>query len=131
MVIESLQPGTLEGWGLGYEELRAVQERIILVRVSGYGQEGPYSSRPAYDIQGAAISGLINLTGFPDGPPTRLGFDLCAYFTGVFAALGTLIALHHRDTRATGKGQWIDLAIYDPLVRFSHFNIPSYDKVTL
>jgi crotonobetainyl-CoA:carnitine CoA-transferase CaiB-like acyl-CoA transferase len=100
VVIESFRPGTLERWGLGYEELRALNPKLVLVRISGWGQTGPYRSA---------------ITGEPDGPPTLPPFGLADSIAGLSAAIGATMALYHRDARG-GDGQSIDLSIFEPLV---------------
>src|SRR5512143_1772377 len=114
VVIENFQPGTLEAWGLGYDELRAVKPSIILSRASVYGQSGPYRDRPGLDRNGIAFGGLLYLTGYPDQPPVRPGVIVSDYLTGVFNAFGVLMALYHRDAHG-GAGQSIDLALYESI----------------
>ncbi|MBI2877394.1 MAG: CoA transferase [Candidatus Tectomicrobia bacterium] len=126
VVIDAFRPGTLERWKLGYEELRRINPRIILVRASGFGQSGPYRDRPGTDLTGAALGGIASLTGYPDGPPVRTGTSMGAYLTGLFSALATLLALYDRDIQATGLGQEIDLALYEPLLRVSEYNFAHY-----
>lgn len=126
VVIESFRPGTLEKWNLGYEELCRDNEGIILVRVSGFGQVGPYRDRPGTDLTGAALGGMTYLTGYPDGPPVRTGTSMSAYLTGLFSALAALLALYYRDVRETGAGQQVDLALYEPILRVSEYNLSHY-----
>lgn len=128
VVIENYQPGTLEKWNLGYEELKKYKEEIILTRVSGFGQSGPYSSRPGFDSVGMAMGGLTYLTGYPDSPPVRPGPAVCDYFTGTLNALGTMIALYHRDAKK-GKGQWLDVSLYETIFRISEYTAAAYDKL--
>jgi formyl-CoA transferase len=128
VVIENYRPGTLEKWNLGYEELKKVNEKIILVRVTGFGQYGPYKGRLGYDAVGAAVGGIVYVTGEPDGYPIRPGMALCDYSTGIHNALAALIALYYRDALKTGKGQVIDLALYESISTFMGCQIAAFDK---
>ncbi|MBI1987569.1 MAG: CoA transferase [Nitrospinae bacterium] len=129
VVVENYRPGRLEGWGIGYEALKWANDRVILVRVSGFGQEGPYSHRTSYDTVGAAMGGLLHLTGYPDGPPLTPGLILCDYASAAFNALASLLAVYYREK--TGRGQWADIAQYEAIFRFSEFNVAAYDKLGL
>jgi crotonobetainyl-CoA:carnitine CoA-transferase CaiB-like acyl-CoA transferase len=115
VVIESFRPGTLERWGLGYEELRTANPKLVLVRISGWGQTGPYRSRAGFGTLAEAISGFAAITGEPDGPPTLPPFGLADSIAGLSAAIGATMALYHRDAHG-GDGQSIDLSIFEPLV---------------
>jgi crotonobetainyl-CoA:carnitine CoA-transferase CaiB-like acyl-CoA transferase len=97
VVLENFRPGTLEKWNLGYEAMKAVNPDVIFVRISGYGQTGPYRDRPGFGGIAEAIGGLRNLTGYPDRPPTRLGVSLGDSLAGMFGAIGALMALLHRE----------------------------------
>lgn len=129
VIVENFQPGTLERWNLGYEALKEVNEKIILVRVSGYGQDGPYKEKPGYDRIGQAVGGLINVTGYPDHPPVKAGFAICDYMTGIMNALATMIALYYRDINKDGKGQWADVSLCETMFRVSEFTASQYDKL--
>lgn len=134
VVVENFQPGTLEGWGLGYDELAAVNPGIILTRVSVYGQEGPYRDRPGLDRNGIAMGGLMYITGYPDRPPVRPGLIVSDYLTGVFNAFSVVSALYERDRRAaeTGeakRGQWVDLSLYESILRIMEHTLASYDRL--
>ncbi len=115
VVIESFRPGTLERWGLGYEELVTINPRLILVRVSGWGQTGPYRSQAGFGTLAEAMSGFAAMTGEPDGPPTLPPFGLADSIAGISAAVGAIMALYHRDAR-DGAGQVVDVSIFEPLV---------------
>jgi crotonobetainyl-CoA:carnitine CoA-transferase CaiB-like acyl-CoA transferase len=115
IVVEGFRPGTLERWGLGFDRLRAVNPGIILVRVTGFGQSGPYASRAGFGTLAEAMSGFAAMTGEPDGPPTLPPFGLADGIAGITGAYAAMLALYHRDARS-GQGQEIDLAIYEPLV---------------
>ena len=110
VLFENFTPGTLERWGLGWEEVREINPKIIMVRVSGYGQVGPYTKRSGYDRIALGFSGYMYPTGFPDRFPVRPAFPTADYNTGTFAALATMFALYQRDMQG-GEGQMIDLAL--------------------
>ena len=118
MVIENFTPGTLERWGLGWEELVAINPRLIMVRVSGYGQTGPYANRPGYDRIALGFSGYMYPTGFPDRYPVRPAFPTADYNTATFGAFAAMLALYERDANG-GKGQMIDLALYEAPFRIT------------
>lgn len=133
VVVENFQPGTLEGWGLGYDDLAAVNPGIILTRVSVYGQTGPYRDRPGLDRNGIAMGGLMYLTGYPDRPPVRPGLIVSDYLTGVFNAFSIVAALYERDRRAqtsgaTPQGQWVDLSLYESILRIMEHTLATYDR---
>jgi crotonobetainyl-CoA:carnitine CoA-transferase CaiB-like acyl-CoA transferase len=128
-VIENYRPGTFARWGLSYEELSAVNPRIVLVSVSGYGQTGPYASRPGYGTVAEAMSGLPSFTGFPDGPPTLSAFPLADSVAAVFALVGLLGAVYERDVRGSGRGQVVDVSLYEPLFRLVESQVIGYDQL--
>ena len=129
-IVENFQPGTLEGWGLGYEVLERINPRIVLSRVSVYGQTGPYRLRPGLDRNGIAMGGLLHLTGYPDRPPVRPGVIISDYLTGVFNALSLMMALYHRDAPSgSGQGQEIDLSLYGSVMRILEHTIAAYDRL--
>lgn len=115
VVIENFRPGTLERWGLGEARLRAASPGLVLVRVTGFGQTGPYSSRPGFGTIAESMSGFAAITGEPDGPPTLPPFGLADSIAGLAAAYAAAIALFHRDARG-GAGQTVDLSILEPIV---------------
>ena len=114
VLIENFRPGTMERWNLGYERLSADNPGLVMVRVSGYGQTGPYAARPGYASVGEAMGGLRYVMGEPDRVPSRAGISLGDSLTGTFAAFGALAALRHRDR--TGEGQVVDAAIYESVL---------------
>ncbi|MER6982924.1 CaiB/BaiF CoA transferase family protein [Streptomyces carpinensis] len=114
VVVESFRPGRLEKWGLGYEDLRALNDRIILVRVSGFGQSGPYRERPGFGTIAEAVSGYAFLNGWPETPPTAPPFGFADSIAGISAAYGTAMALFERER--TGRGREIDVSLYEPLM---------------
>lgn len=125
VVVENFTPGTLEGWGLGWEDLRVRNPSLIMVRVSGFGQTGPFSKRAGYDRIALGVSGYLYPTGYPDGPPVRPAFPTADYNTATFAALATMFALYERDAQG-GVGQMIDLALYEAPFRITTDLIGNY-----
>lgn len=114
ILVENFRPGTLERWRLGWDDLSAIRPELIMVRVSGYGQTGPYAKRAGYASIGEAMGGLRALTGYPDRPPIRIGISIGDTLTGMFGAMGALAALEAR--RRTGRGQVVDAAIYESVL---------------
>jgi crotonobetainyl-CoA:carnitine CoA-transferase CaiB-like acyl-CoA transferase len=127
IVIENFRPGTLEKWGLGYEELNEHNPRIILVRISGFGQTGPYKDRPGYGPIGESISGLRELTGDPDRPPPRMAVSLTDYLCGLYGAFGAVSAALVREQ--TGVGQIIDSSLYEAGYSLMEPHIPAYSAL--
>jgi succinyl-CoA---D-citramalate CoA-transferase len=136
VMVENFQPGTLESWGLGYDVLSSLNPAIILTRVSVYGQTGPYRNRPGLDRNGIALGGLLYITGYPDRPPVRPGVIVSDYLTGVFNAFAIVSALYERDRRAreTGapaRGQWVELSLYESILRVMEHTLAAYDRLGL
>lgn len=125
-LVENFVPGTLEEWQLGPEVLHAANPRLVIARVSGFGQTGPYRRLPGYDRVGAAFGGLWHLTGEPDGEPQRPGLSVVDYMTGMLTTIGTLVALYTRDAGGSGRGQVIDMALYEAVVRALEFTATHY-----
>src|SRR5690606_11774587 len=123
--VENFRPGTLERWGLGWDRLSEINPKLIMVRVSGYGQTGPYSQRAGFGVIGEAMGGLRNVTGYPDRPPTRVGISIGDSLAATFGALGALVALHHRDVNG-GRGQGVDVGIYEAVLAMMESTIPEY-----
>jgi crotonobetainyl-CoA:carnitine CoA-transferase CaiB-like acyl-CoA transferase len=120
VLVENFRPGTMARWGLAYDDLRAVNPRLVYVSVSGFGQTGPYATRPAYHSIGAAFGGITHLTGFADAPPATPGPFLTDYIAGLFGAIGALEAIRRRDEPGgTGRGEWIDAALYESVMRLA------------
>ncbi len=113
--IENFRPGRLEDWGIHYQDLAEINPRLIMVRVSGFGQYGPYSSQPGFGTLIEAMSGFAHLTGQPDGPPTLPQFALADSFAGCYATMAAMFAVYHRDVIGTGKGQMIDVSLWESL----------------
>lgn len=129
IVIENFRPGRLEAWGLGYEALAAINPRVILVRISGYGQDGPYAARPGFANIAEAFAGLRHLTGEPGRPPVRSGVSLGDTLAGLHAAYATLTAVYERDVRGSGKGQVVDVALYESVFNMLESLLPEYDRL--
>jgi formyl-CoA transferase len=125
ILIENFRPGTLERWGLGYDELAAINPRLILVRVSGYGQTGPYSLRAGFGSVGEAMGGIRYVTGEPDRAPSRTGISLGDSLAATFAAVGAILALYARDR--TGRGQVVDSAIYEAVLALMESVLPEWE----
>ena len=114
VVVENFRPGVLEKLGLGPEELLEVNPRLVVTSISGFGQTGSLAKEPAYDLVAQAMSGLMSITGWQNGKPTRVGISLGDLIPGLYAAIGTVSALYQRES--TGRGQHLDLAMYDSLI---------------
>jgi crotonobetainyl-CoA:carnitine CoA-transferase CaiB-like acyl-CoA transferase len=127
IVIENFRPGTLEKWGIGYADLAKLNPGIVMVRISGYGQTGPYSERPGYGIVCEAVGGLRHIIGDPDRPPARANIGLTDCITGVYAAFGAMLALRHKER--TGQGQVVDTALYECAFSFMEQHVPAYEKL--
>ncbi|MBM4219613.1 MAG: CoA transferase [Gammaproteobacteria bacterium] len=125
-LLENFRPGTLEKWNLGWERLHAVNPRLIMIRVSGYGQTGPYAARAGFGAIGEAMGGLRYVVGDPGSPPSRVGISIGDSLAATFACLGALAALHHRDR--TGEGQVVDSAIYEAVLGMMESLVTEYDK---
>jgi crotonobetainyl-CoA:carnitine CoA-transferase CaiB-like acyl-CoA transferase len=125
-LLENFRPGTLEKWTLGYEALAAINPGLIMIRVSGFGQTGPYASRAGYGSIGEAMGGMRYLAGDPSTPPSRIGLSIGDSLAATFACLGGLMALEHR--RRTGKGQIVDSAIYEAVLAMMESTVPEYTE---
>jgi crotonobetainyl-CoA:carnitine CoA-transferase CaiB-like acyl-CoA transferase len=126
VLIENFRPGTMEKWGLDYGTLAALNPGLIMVRVSGFGQTGPYAHRAGYGSIGEAMGGIRYLAGDPDRPPSRVGLSIGDSLAATFACLGTLAALHSRH--ATGRGQVVDSAIYEAVLAMMESTIPEFTE---
>lgn len=126
ILIENFRPGTLEKWGCGYERLSELNPRLIMVRVSGYGQTGPYAPRAGFGAIGEAMGGLRYVVGDPGAPPSRMGISIGDSLAATFACVGALSALHYRQV--TGRGQVVDSAIYEAVLNMMESLITEYDK---
>ncbi len=123
-LVENFRAGMLEKWGMGYENLRETNPGLIMIRVSGYGQTGPYKDKPGFGSIGEAMGGIRYITGYPDRPPTRIGISIGDSLTSVFGAIGGLVALHQRHK--TGRGQMVDIGIYEAVLSMMESMIPEF-----
>ena len=124
VVVENFKPGVADKLGIGYSVLSGIDPSIIFASISGFGQYGPLSAKPAYDLVAQAMGGIMSITGFPDNPPTRVGSSLGDISAGLFAAFGIVSALYKR--KETGKGQHIDVAMVDSVFSFLESNVMRY-----
>ena len=129
VLVENFKPGTLEKWGFAPEALHAINPGLVIARVSGFGQTGPYSNRPGFASVGEAMGGLRYINGFPDQPPPRTGISLGDSLAGLFATQGVLMALYWRDTIGQGKGQVVDASITESCFAMMESALLEYDKV--
>jgi crotonobetainyl-CoA:carnitine CoA-transferase CaiB-like acyl-CoA transferase len=127
IVVENFRPGALERWQLGYQDLAQINPGLIMVRISGYGQDGPYAPRPGFGVIGEAVSGLRHITGDPDRPPARVATSLTDYITGLYGAFGAVMALLVQ--RQTGQGQYVDAALYECAFSFMEPHVPAFHKL--
>jgi crotonobetainyl-CoA:carnitine CoA-transferase CaiB-like acyl-CoA transferase len=127
VVVENYRPGTVAKWGLAYDDLKQINPRIVMLSISGYGQTGPSSPKPGFGRVLEAVSGLMNSTGLPDGPPMQMGVPVVDYITGTLAAMAVSMALYHRDVHPDGEGQHIDVSLYETVVRLLDALITRYD----
>lgn len=124
VVVENFRPGKMEEWGLGYEDLKLVNPDIIMVRISGYGQTGPYRERPGFGNIAESMGGIRYITGFPDRPPIRVGLSIGDQVAALYAAIGTLIAFQERQN--TGRGQVVDIALTEAVFSLLEGMLPEF-----
>jgi crotonobetainyl-CoA:carnitine CoA-transferase CaiB-like acyl-CoA transferase len=125
VLVENFRPGTLEGWGLGYEELKRINPRLIMLRISGYGQTGPYRDLPGFGVIGEAMGGLRHLSGYPGQAPVRVGISIGDSLSSLYGVIGVLLALQERQR--SGLGQEIDVALYESVFAMMESLVPEYD----
>ncbi len=125
ILIENFRPGTLEAWGMGYDELARDNPGLVMVRVSGYGQTGPYRERPGFGVIGEAMGGLRHITGTPDRPPSRVGVSIGDTLSALYGIIGALLALQARAR--TGRGQVVDVALYESVFSVMESTLPEFD----
>ena len=125
ILIENFRPGTMERWNLGYEELSKINPRLVMVRVTGFGQKGPYSKRAGYGAIGEAMGGLRYVVGDPSSQPSRMGISIGDELAAVHACMGAMFAIHARER--TGKGQVVDSAIYEAVLNMMESLVTEYD----
>ena len=125
ILAENFRPGTMEDWHLGYEQLKAINPGLVMVRISAFGQTGPYRDQPGFGRIAAAVSGVTYICGYPDRPPVSPGTPTIPdYLAGTFGALGALIAIQHRHQ--SGQGQVVDVGLYEPMLRMLDETVPIY-----
>jgi formyl-CoA transferase len=127
IVIENFRPGALEKWGIGFKDLHAINPKLIMLRVSGYGQTGPYKDRPGFGVIGEAMGGLRYLTGESGRPPVRTGVSIGDTLSGLHGVIGVLMALRHREQQG-GVGQEVDVALYESVFNMLESVLPEYSK---
>lgn len=127
ILIENFRPGLLESWGMGWDALSQLNPNLIMVRVSGYGQNGPYSKRPGFAAIAESMGGLRYVSGYPDRPPVRVGVSLGDSLASLYSVIGALMAMHHLKVNG-GKGQFIDVALYESVFGIMESLIPEYSK---
>src|SRR5438874_3130232 len=127
VLLENFQPGTLERWHLAPEALRGINRRLIVSRVSVYGQDGPYRDRPGLDRNGIALGGLLHITGYPDAPPVRPGVIVADYLTALFNTIGVLAALVERER--SGEGHGVELSLYESVLRVMEWTVAGFDRL--
>ena len=130
VLVENFRPGKMAEWGLDYARLSAEHPGLVYVSISGFGQTGPYRDRVGFGSIAESMGGLRYLTGYPDRPPTRVGLSIGDSLAGIYAALGALMALHHRD-RNGGRGQLVDVALYEAVFSLLESSIPEFDRLNV
>jgi crotonobetainyl-CoA:carnitine CoA-transferase CaiB-like acyl-CoA transferase len=125
IVIENFRPGVLEGWGLGWADLSAINPRLVMVRVSGYGQTGPERDKPGFAAIAESMGGLRHLVGYPDRPPVRMGVSIGDTLASLYGTIGALLAMHHVQSNR-GQGQLVDVALYEAVFGVTESLIPEY-----
>jgi len=126
IVVENFRPGALEKWNLGWEQLSTLNPRLIMVRLSGFGQTGPYRDRPGFGTVAEAMGGLRYVTGYEDRPPVRTGISIGDSIAALYGVIGAMMALHHRNTNG-GRGQFVDVALYEAVFSMMESLVPEFD----
>ena len=126
IVVENFRPGALEKWNLGFADLAEINPRLIMVRLSGYGQTGPYRDRPGFGVIGESMGGMRYVTGYADRPPVRLGISIGDSIAALYGVIGALMALHHRNVNG-GRGQVVDVALYEAVFSMMESLVPEFD----
>jgi formyl-CoA transferase len=125
IVVENFRPGALEKWGIGWDDLSKINPRLIMVRLSGFGQSGPYRDRAGFGAIGESMGGLRYVTGHPDRPPVRVGVSIGDSIAALHGVIGALMALHHRNANG-GRGQYVDVALYEAVFNMMESVLPEY-----
>ena len=127
ILVENFRPGALESWGLGWEDLSRINDKLIMVRISGFGQTGPYRDRPGFAAIAEAMGGLRYVTGYPDRAPVRVGVSLGDTLASLYGVIGALVALRHREANG-GKGQVVDVALYEAVFGVMESLLPEFSR---
>lgn len=127
ILIENFRPGTLEKWGLGWENLHEINPGLVMLRLSGFGQTGPYRDQAGFGAVGESMGGMRYVSGFPDRPPVRIGISIGDALAAMFGVIGALMALRHREVNG-GQGQVVDVALYEAVFAMMESLIPEYDR---
>jgi formyl-CoA transferase len=126
IVVENFRPGALEKWNIGWPQLSAVNPRLVMVRLSGFGQDGPYRDRPGFGVVAESMGGMRYVTGYPDRPPVRLGISIGDSIAALHGVIGAMMALHQRNVNG-GKGQYVDVALYEAVFNMMESLMPEFD----
>jgi formyl-CoA transferase len=126
IIVENFRPGALEKWNIGWPQLSELNPRLIMVRLSGFGQNGPYRDRPGFGVVGEAMGGMRYVTGYPDRPPVRMGISIGDSIAALHGVIGAMMALHQRNVNG-GKGQYVDVALYEAVFNMMESFIPEFD----
>ena len=126
IVVENFRPGALEKWNIGWPQLSAVNPRLVMVRLSGFGQDGPYRDRPGFGVVAESMGGMRYVTGYPDRPPVRLGISIGDSIAALHGVIGAMMALHQRNVNG-GKGQYVDVALYEAVFNMMESLVPEFD----
>lgn len=129
IIVENFRPGVMEKLQLGYEDLKTINPRLIMTRLTGFGQEGPYSKKPGFGTIAEAMSGYTYISGFPEKPPLSPPIALADEISGLFATIALMFAIYHRDVQGTDEGQYIDVSLYEPLFRMIIPQVIQYDQM--
>lgn len=126
IVVENFRPGALEKWNIGWPQLSELNPRLIMVRLSGFGQDGPYRDRPGFGVVAESMGGMRYVTGYPDRPPVRIGISIGDSIAALHGVIGAMMALHQRDANG-GKGQYVDVALYEAVFNMMESLVPEFD----
>src|SRR3954469_15174818 len=126
IVIENFRPGAMEKWNIGWPQLSALNPRLIMVRLSGFGQDGPYKDRPGFGVVAESMGGMRYVTGYADRPPVRLGISIGDSIAALYGVIGAMMALHHRNVNG-GSGQVVDVALYEAVFSMMESLVPEFD----
>lgn len=126
IVVENFRPGALEKWNIGWPQLSSVNQKLVMVRLSGFGQDGPYRDRPGFGVIGESMGGMRYVTGYADRPPVRLGISVGDSIAALHGVIGAMMALHQRTANG-GRGQYVDVALYESVFNMMESLLPEFD----